>query len=359
MLKINPFILNYSPVLPTAFDDSLSYYEQLSKIQLAINEIVAGVNQIESDLTNKINSNYTELKNDLANLDQKFTNKLQTAVTELNNTIDALETELKTDISNLDNKFTAEISNVRSELNAAVTQINESITNLNETLTQKINSEVSRLDNKIDETTENFTNITTGLGNRLNAAEADIQKNANDIATNTANIENNKTEIDEIREDLDGATGVNAQLQNLNTRVTANEKNIDDDHNEIEILKNTVFDNAGSGTTGLVTRVTNLETSQNEQDTKIAEIEDKIDHNIEPRLSGVQTQIYGNEAAGVKGINPQLVELNNTVYGTVASPENGLVAKVEKNSEDIAKLNSDIYGDSTADPPTAGIKNQV
>lgn len=41
---IKPIVLNCTPVLPTAYSDALSYYEEVCKLSEKINEIIKDVN---------------------------------------------------------------------------------------------------------------------------------------------------------------------------------------------------------------------------------------------------------------------------------------------------------------------------
>ena len=103
---------NFNPVLPTAFDDSLSYLEMVSKLYKKLEEIIAEVNAIDQeaiqqaldDMRAEIAKFETQIQKQYNALDEKYQKlyeELNTSILELaDTTAESLE-ELDTKIYNL------------------------------------------------------------------------------------------------------------------------------------------------------------------------------------------------------------------------------------------------------------------
>lgn len=103
---------NFNPVLPTAFDDSLSYLEMVSKLYKKLEEVIAEVNEIDQeaiqqaldDMRAEIAKFETQIQKQYNALDEKYQKlyeELNTSILELaDTTAESLE-ELDTKIYNL------------------------------------------------------------------------------------------------------------------------------------------------------------------------------------------------------------------------------------------------------------------
>lgn len=103
---------NFNPVLPTAFDDSLSYLEMVSKLYKKLEEVIAEVNAIDQeaiqqaldDMRNEIAKFEAQIQKQYNALDEKYQKlyeELNTSILELaDTTAESLE-ELDTKIYNL------------------------------------------------------------------------------------------------------------------------------------------------------------------------------------------------------------------------------------------------------------------
>lgn len=103
---------NFNPVLPTAFDDSLSYLEMVSKLYKKLEEVIAEVNAIDQaaiqqaldDMRAEIAKFETQIQKQYNALDEKYQKlyeELNTSILELaDTTAESLE-ELDTKIYNL------------------------------------------------------------------------------------------------------------------------------------------------------------------------------------------------------------------------------------------------------------------
>lgn len=103
---------NFNPVLPTAFDDSLSYLEMVSKLYKKLEEVIAEVNEIDQeaiqqaldDMRNEIAKFEAQIQKQYNALDEKYQKlyeELNTSILELADTTAASLEELDTKIYNL------------------------------------------------------------------------------------------------------------------------------------------------------------------------------------------------------------------------------------------------------------------
>lgn len=103
---------NFNPVLPTAFDDSLSYLEMVSKLYKKLEEVIAEVNEIDQeaiqqaldDMRAEIAKFETQIQKQYNALDEKYQKlyeELNNSILELADTTAATLEELDTKIYNL------------------------------------------------------------------------------------------------------------------------------------------------------------------------------------------------------------------------------------------------------------------
>ena len=75
---------NFTPVLPTIYDDSLSYMEMIEKLAKAVDNIHVDVG---NEIDKKISDVETELNNNITNVETELNNNITNVETELNNKI--------------------------------------------------------------------------------------------------------------------------------------------------------------------------------------------------------------------------------------------------------------------------------
>ncbi len=100
---------NFNPVLPTAFDDSLSYLEMVSKLYKKLEEVIAEVNEIDQeaiqqaldDMRAEIARFETQIQKQYNELDGKY----QALYEELNNSILELADTTAASLEELDTKI--------------------------------------------------------------------------------------------------------------------------------------------------------------------------------------------------------------------------------------------------------------
>lgn len=125
-------LYNYFSVIPTAYDDSLSYYEQICavlKLTLdTLQEYQSTLNEAKAYTDNAINNLNNTITNTIATLEQSFNNKINKTNEEIVNTNDYLNQQL---------------SNIANEFNKVYFQINAAIENNNDYLLEEISKNLS------------------------------------------------------------------------------------------------------------------------------------------------------------------------------------------------------------------------
>lgn len=184
-------------VLPQVYSEALSYYEDLRKIQIKLNELIVQTNLLitqtdanTGDITNiksqvtAIQNNLTQVKKDVVVLTSRvqvienLLSSLTDEVSVLRGLVDSINkqiTEIKSDISSINNRIDATLTKIDTintsitDIRGDITQINSKITNINSTLT-KLASEISQHAQKIqvlETTTQNLTSSISTIQNEI------------------------------------------------------------------------------------------------------------------------------------------------------------------------------------------------
>ena len=144
--KLEPFKFWCQKVLPNVYDDSLSYYEYLCKLNEYLNEVIEQINTLtdnmedyETDLTaqwttyrDNLTAQWTETKNYIDN----YFNNLNVQ-TEINNKLDQMVEDGTLDaiIVPILNQYEATIDGIIAEQNQKITNIEGDITSLDDRVT--------------------------------------------------------------------------------------------------------------------------------------------------------------------------------------------------------------------------------
>ena len=154
-------------VIPLAFNESLSYMEQ----------ICALIDYIENTIVPTLNE-HTDAINNL----QAYVKMLKDLLDKLNKKVDDNFTTLNTKINTTKEELNTKIDTTKEELNTKIDTTKEELTNIingiNETLTNSINDLDTKVINHINESNERFNNINTQIG----TLDSNVTQNTNDIA---------------------------------------------------------------------------------------------------------------------------------------------------------------------------------
>lgn len=107
---------NFNPVLPTAFDDSLSYLEMVSKLYKKLEEVIAEVNEVDQEA---IQQALDDMRAEIA----KFETQIQKQYNELDGKYQALYEELNNSILELADTTAASLE----ELDTKIYNLGESL----------------------------------------------------------------------------------------------------------------------------------------------------------------------------------------------------------------------------------------
>lgn len=140
MLQKLNLIMNQT--LPATYDDSLSYYEALSKICYEVNEIIDKINADEaliaanSEAITSINSQIASINNSL----EADAEKIQQNITQINGLLRTMQ-QLAGQVNNLDSKvssFSSSISSLTTRVNKIESDFNTGFVTPYITLTQEL-----------------------------------------------------------------------------------------------------------------------------------------------------------------------------------------------------------------------------
>ena len=160
-------------VLPTSYDDSLTYLEELGQLQYKINECI--------DVIDSVSDEWDKMKQDFQNL--------STQVAELQSTVDGLEEELKEYVD-------AHMDETKDELIEMISTFETEINGKMQTLTDNVNAEIDAFESSVN--------------NQL----VDIRNTVQAMSSSLTHYIDNKVEILEIKHDADIAA-LNERIDTL------------------------------------------------------------------------------------------------------------------------------------------------
>lgn len=141
---ITPLEFYCHKILPLVYDDSLSYYEVLCKVQQKLNELIENNNELIRQ--------WELYKNEIDKAFGEYKKQLQAQLDEMREDISAFETLIRNEIdafkANVDNKLAAQteaINAFKTEVNGEIAEQNEAIN----TFKTQVNGKLSEQDTKI------------------------------------------------------------------------------------------------------------------------------------------------------------------------------------------------------------------
>ena len=143
-------------VLPLAYSDSLSYYEEVCRLVNKINELVEALNDISVDILKQANS-YTDEQ--IANTRSEFDAKVRE--------IEELERRLGEQYTDFTNVVNARIQFISNEVNRIDNKIDDEIIGANEYTDQAIKNNNEYLIVQLSESVRNFTVINFFTGEQV------------------------------------------------------------------------------------------------------------------------------------------------------------------------------------------------
>ena len=164
-------------ILPLVYDDSLSYYEFLCKMNAKLNEVIDSTNglaeawenfqaEIEKawqDYQSALNAEWTDYK---AEMDIKYASLVGTVNTEINS--------MKSDISTFKNDISNQITEFESQINGDYAEFTANIEEKINTFIAKYNTEIAKIPEEITtqvnewwQNEENYNTLVTNVANAI------------------------------------------------------------------------------------------------------------------------------------------------------------------------------------------------
>lgn len=118
-----------NPVLPATFDDSLSYYELIAKLNYSFNSVVTQIQDMLDGFTND-SQEYTDtqIQNALIQFTQ-LVNDLEASFNVLQNSVNQSIENINTEFDDYQNTINAEVQGVKAYTDIKVKENNEEILN--------------------------------------------------------------------------------------------------------------------------------------------------------------------------------------------------------------------------------------
>lgn len=156
-------------ILPENYDESLSYYEQVREVAVAVNEVIEEISTIDGSITDiessvsSLTTRVTTVEGDVGDLNTSVTS-LTSKVTAVEGEVDTLNTDMtgvKSDITSIESDLTTAKSDI-STIKGQITTINSSISTLQsdlEALENTQSTEYNELNGKITALTKRVTTL--------------------------------------------------------------------------------------------------------------------------------------------------------------------------------------------------------
>lgn len=354
--KIKTVISNHPDSLPVAASDSLGAIKVGDSFTMTDSDVIGSKDKLEIKwdyLLSKL-KNYTSETGERLYDDQwirtQFNNLIHSqnaqAITDADVRQDAAISALRTDVDKLDTIYATDqdlldkINTLKALLqdvdNGIVSDINTLITNVaaEHTKNEQQDSKIANIDEKLDRisTGEDGVNLQT-INSRLSEVERINSAQATSITTNRSDIDHL---VNRLNEDV-------ANLATLATRVGVNETDItslrtlyenlnswlasDSELQEkLDALK-TMLQNVD---TGMLTRLTDLETAWNRLDAAVSERLKSADYETEMAAirSALETMISAGELASLEATLRQLINNNKLDADTKISSINSTLSQI-------------------------------
>lgn len=180
MNKLQYLRLRTTPIIPLAYDDSLSYLEVLAKLEKTVDDCITTINglidltsnhevritALESDMIN-LRNEFVQFKSDIetefaeleealtARVDQKI-DEVNTKIAEIERRFDQLSRELNARIDQLVNETREEMEQLRRETEQTLNEMREEVRNEISRLTIEMNNRLTAMEREITEAIANL-----------------------------------------------------------------------------------------------------------------------------------------------------------------------------------------------------------
>lgn len=194
-------------VLPTVFDESLSYYEKVCKLEYEINQLIDDYNKFGEAVTAEINKFEEDVNNEIERFETDITNQF-------NQFKDDVSQQIQTfiqNVTNIVNDFKDEVNQKLAEQDADITAFKEQITQQQTEFESSINSQITTFKSEVNQTIETFKT-------EVNQTNQAFQESVNtQLSEQNKNISDFKSQISSEIESFEST--VNGKINEFQTAI--------------------------------------------------------------------------------------------------------------------------------------------
>lgn len=183
---IEPFIFKTFPVLPTQFDDSLSYYEAVNKVVIKLNEGLAAINSQNDQLTEW----HTQIYTDIGEWEQDVLDALN-----------SWKNDTEDDITQWKNDTLTDFNQWLSETLASLNEWKEARDEEYDELAQRTEEAIEIAENSATAAASSATSASDSATSASNSA-TEAANSAESVAAEAAQIATNTTDISDLKTQL-------------------------------------------------------------------------------------------------------------------------------------------------------------
>lgn len=170
-------------VLPTVFDESLSYYEKVCKLEYEINQLIDDYNKFGETVTTEINKFEEDVNAEIERFETDITNQFNQFKTDITSQIN----EFITNVTNIVNAFKDEVNQKLADQDADIAAFKEQITQQQTDFESSINSQIttfkSEVNQIIEEAKDDIGAVIDGFISEVNKQLSEFQTAINNIPT--------------------------------------------------------------------------------------------------------------------------------------------------------------------------------
>lgn len=273
-------------VLPTVFDESLSYYEKVCKLEYEINQLIDDYNKfgesVETEINNFEEAVNTEIERFETEMTEQFTQfkedvsqQIQSFIQNVTNIINDFKAEVNQKLADQDADIEAFKTQITDQQNAFETSINQQITQFKSDVNQTISTFQNTVNGKLSEFQTEIDNIPTQITSGI---QSEFQTQRPGMITDVTNAVKSDTvmSLNTLKGDVTLAAGTNVSLVPSGNTITVNAtpgtggvNTVNSIQGDVNIVagsnvtvtpsgQNITISATGGGSTGGVTTLNNL-----------------------------------------------------------------------------------------------------
>ena len=219
-------------VLPTVFDESLSYYEKVCKLEYEINQLIDDYNKfgesVETEINNFEEAVNTEIERFETEMTEQFTQfkedvsqQIQSFIQNVTNIINDFKAEVNQKLADQDADIEAFKTQITNQQNTFETSINQQFTQFKTDVNQTISTFQNTVNGKLSEFQTEIDNIPTQITSGI---QSEFQTQRPGMITDVTNAVKSDTvmSLNTLKGDVTLAAGTNVSLVPSGNTITVN-----------------------------------------------------------------------------------------------------------------------------------------